>query len=489
MSTLSQLKPSSLWQLFEKICSIPHPSKHEQKISLWIQSWATELGLSVKEDAIGNLFIKKPATLGMEDRQGIILQAHMDMVPQKNSDTEHNFQTDPIRPYVISESDGDWVTAEGTTLGADNGVGLASALAVLASNDITHGPIEVLVTIDEEAGMSGAFGLEAGWLDGDILINTDSEQEGEVYMGCAGGIDGSATFPLTFDTVPTDFQAFNLSLSGLKGGHSGVDIHTGRANANKLLVRFLLDASNLFDLRLTELNGGSLRNAIPREANASFVIAKDQVEPLKVALAHYLSTIKANLSAIETDIDMLLISPEDFEQCWDSITQHNILRALNACPNGVIRMSDDIKGIVESSLNLGVIQTRGKKFNALVLIRSLHDDGRLETQRTVQSVFELAGADIQFTGAYPGWKPDTDSAIMKTVRDTYAELFGKTPEVMVIHAGLECGLFKTAYPHWDMVSIGPTIKFPHSPDEKIEIAAVALYWQLLVAVLTKAPKK
>jgi dipeptidase D len=489
MSTLSQLKPSSLWQLFEKICSIPHPSKHEQKISLWIQSWATELGLSVKEDAIGNLFIKKPATLGMEDRQGIILQAHMDMVPQKNSDTEHNFQTDPIRPYIISESDGDWVTAEGTTLGADNGVGLASALAVLASNDIAHGPIEVLVTIDEEAGMSGAFGLEAGWLDGDILINTDSEQEGEVYMGCAGGIDGSATFPLTFDTVPTDFQAFNLSLSGLKGGHSGVDIHTGRANANKLLVRFLLDASNLFDLRLTELNGGSLRNAIPREANASFVIAKDQVEPLKVALAHYLSTIKANLSAIETDIDMLLISPEDFEQCWDSITQHNILRALNACPNGVIRMSDDIKGIVESSLNLGVIQTRGKKFNALVLIRSLHDDGRLETQRTVQSVFELAGADIQFTGAYPGWKPDTDSAIMKTVRDTYAELFGKTPEVMVIHAGLECGLFKTAYPHWDMVSIGPTIKFPHSPDEKIEIAAVALYWQLLVAVLTKAPKK
>jgi dipeptidase D len=489
MSTLSQLKPSSLWQLFEKICSIPHPSKHEQKISLWIQSWATELGLSVKEDAIGNLFIKKPATLGMEDRQGIILQAHMDMVPQKNSDTEHNFQTDPIRPYIISESDGDWVTAEGTTLGADNGVGLASALAVLASNDIAHGPIEVLVTIDEEAGMSGAFGLEAGWLDGDILINTDSEQEGEVYMGCAGGIDGSATFPLTFDTVPTDFQAFNLSLSGLKGGHSGVDIHTGRANANKLLVRFLLDASNLFDLRLTELNGGSLRNAIPREANASFVIAKDQIEPLKANLAHYISTIKANLDAIETNINMLLISPEDFDQCWGSVTQHNILRALNACPNGVIRMSDDIKGIVESSLNLGVIQTRGKKFNALVLIRSLHDDGRLETQRTVQSVFELAGADIQFTGAYPGWKPDTDSAIMKTVRDTYAELFGKTPEVMVIHAGLECGLFKTAYPHWDMVSIGPTIKFPHSPDEKIEIATVAQYWQLLVAVLAKTPKK
>lgn len=489
MSTLSQLKPAGLWQLFEQICSIPRPSKHEQKISLWIQSWAKDLGLSVKEDTVGNLIIKKPATSGMEDRQGIILQAHMDMVPQKNNDTEHNFLTDPIRPYIVSESDGDWVTADGTTLGADNGVGLASALAVLASDDISHGPLEVLVTIDEEAGMTGAFGLEAGWLDGDILINTDSEQEGEVYMGCAGGIDGSATFNLNFEDVPANYQAFNLSISGLKGGHSGVDIHTGRANANKLLVRFLLDASTNFGIRLTEFNGGSLRNAIPREANASFVVAKGQVAALKEALALYLSTIKANLNAIETDIELLLISPEDFEQSWDSNTQNNILRALNACPNGVIRMSDDIEGIVESSLNLGVIHTRGKKLNALVLIRSLHDDGRLETQRTVQSVFELAGASIEFSGAYPGWKPNPDSAIMKTVSDTYQTLFDKVPAVMVIHAGLECGLFKNAYPHWDMVSIGPTIKFPHSPDEKIEIATVEQYWQLLVAVLAKAPKK
>jgi len=489
MSALSQLNPTSLWQLFEKICSIPHQSKHEQQISLWIQSWAKNLGLSIKEDSVGNLIIKKPATHGMADRKGIILQAHMDMVPQKNNDTDHNFLTDPIRPYIVSASDGDWVTADGTTLGADNGVGLASALAILASNDIVHGPIEVLVTIDEEAGMTGAFGLEAGWLDGDILINTDSEQEGEVYMGCAGGIDGSATFTLNYEDVPANYQAFNLSISGLKGGHSGVDIHTGRANANKLLIRFLLDASNNFGIRLTELNGGSLRNAIPREANTSFVIAQNQVEPLKAALALYLSTIKSNLSAIETDIDMLLISPEDFEQCWDRATQSNILRALNACPNGVIRMSDDIEGIVESSLNLGVIHTRGKKLNALVLIRSLHDDGRLETQRTVQSVFELAGARIEFSGAYPGWKPNSNSAIMKTVSDTYQALFDKVPAVMVIHAGLECGLFKTAYPHWDMVSIGPTIKFPHSPDEKIQISTVEQYWQLLVAVLAKAPKK
>ena len=489
MSKLAHLKPSSLWQIFEKICSIPHPSKHEQKISLWIQSWAKELGLSVKEDAVGNLIIKKPATAGMETKKGVILQAHMDMVPQKNSDTEHDFLVDPIKPYIVTEADGDWVTAEGTTLGADNGVGLSSALAVLASDDIPHGPLEVLVTIDEEAGMTGAFGLEAGWLEGDLLINTDSEQEGEVYMGCAGGIDGEATFAITNEDAPADAESFNLSISGLKGGHSGVDIHTGRANANKLLVRFLLEASNEFDLRLTELNGGSLRNAIPREADASFVIKATQVEALKAKLAEYLATIRQSLGSVETDIEMLLISPETFDECWTIDTQNIILRALNACPNGVLRMSDDIEGIVETSLNLGVMRSKGNKFVAMTLIRSLHDDGRLDAQTTVQSVFELANADIKFSGAYPGWKPDTSSALMQTVRDTYQSLFNKIPEIMVIHAGLECGLFKTAYPHWDMVSFGPTIKFPHSPDEKIQIATVEQYWQLLVAVLANIPEK
>ena len=280
MSDIAKLQPQALWQIFDSLCAIPRPSKHEEKVSAWIQGWAKELGLAVKEDKVGNLIISKAATPGMEDRKGVILQAHMDMVPQKNADTQHDFLTDPIRPYI----DGDWVTAEGTTLGADNGIGLASAMAVLASNDVPHGPLEVLITIDEEAGMTGAFGLEAGWLEGEILINTDSEQEGEVYMGCAGGIDGSATFDLNFENVPADSQAFNLSISGLKGGHSGVDIHTGRANANKLLVRFLLTASDQFGIRLTELNGGSLRNAIPREANASFVVAQEQIEPLKAAL-------------------------------------------------------------------------------------------------------------------------------------------------------------------------------------------------------------
>ena len=285
MSNLSQLKPNLLWELFDNICSIAHPSKHEQKISAWIQEWAKVQGFDVKEDAVGNVFIKKPATKGMENCKAVALQAHMDMVPQKNADTDHDFLVDPIKPYIVTEEDGDWVTAEGTTLGADNGIGLCSALAVLASDDVAHGPLEVLLTIDEEAGMTGAFGLEAGWLEADILINTDSEQEGEVYMGCAGGIDGEATFTLVSEAVASNVESFNLSISGLKGGHSGVDIHTGRANANKLLIRFLVDASAAFDLRLTELNGGSLRNAIPREADASFVIASDKVAEFKTSLA------------------------------------------------------------------------------------------------------------------------------------------------------------------------------------------------------------
>lgn len=488
MTQLSDLTPNKLWQLFEHICSIPHPSKHEQKISAWIQSWALELGLSVKEDKVGNLIIKKAATKGMEDRQGVILQAHMDMVPQKNANIDHDFLTDPIKPYIISEADGDWVTATDTTLGADNGIGLASALAVLASDDIPHGPLEVLVTIDEEAGMTGAFGLESGWLDGKILVNTDSEQDGEVYMGCAGGIDGNAVFNLEFEPVPEGYRAFNLSISGLKGGHSGVDIDTGRANANKLLGHFLLVASEQFEIRLTELNGGSLRNAIPREANASLVIAEKDIAPFKAALEQYQASLQANLKVVEGNISFLLISPEEFDLCWTQSCQQQVLRAINACPNGVMRMSDEIEGIAETSLNLGVIRMKGKRLEVMTLIRSLHDDGRAECQRSVQSVFELAGASIKFTGAYPGWKPDTNSAIMQTVRDCYQALFNKVPDIMVIHAGLECGLFKTAYPDWDMVSFGPTIKFPHSPDEKVDIASVERYWQLLIAVLAKAPK-
>lgn len=485
MDQLSQLAPQPLWQFFSKICSIPHPSYHEQQISQWIQTWATDKGLTVVEDEVGNIIIKKPATAGMESRKGVILQAHMDMVPQKNNDTKHDFTKDPIKPYI----DGEWVTADGTTLGADNGIGLASALAVLDSDNMAHGPVEVLITINEEAGMDGAFGLKPGFLDGDILINTDSEQEGEVYMGCAGGIDATATFTLVSEPVPNDYRSFNLSISGLKGGHSGCDIHTGRANANKLLVRFLLQASQQFNIQLTELNGGSLRNAIPREANASFVVATKHVPALEQAVDAYVSTMRENLSAVEPDVSMLLISPETFDTMWTNECQSQLLNALNGSPNGVIRMSDAISGVVETSLNLGVLRCKGNKFVAQLLIRSLHDDGRMQVEEMVQSVFELAGAKVDFAGGYPGWAPDNDSAIMRSVRATYEKLFKRTPEIMVIHAGLECGLFKSAYPDWDMVSIGPTIRFPHSPDEKVHIESVAQYWQLLTAVLADIPEK
>lgn len=489
MSKLGHLQPTTLWTLFESICAIPRPSKHEEKIREWIKNWAEEKGLAVKIDEIGNLAITKPATVGYENRKGVVLQAHMDMVPQKNSDKVHDFVTDPIVPYINKESDGDWVTATGTTLGADNGIGLCSALAVLAHDDIEHGPLEVLITTDEEAGMTGAFGLQPGWLNGDILINTDSEQEGEVYMGCAGGIDAEASFSLTFDKVPEGYKSFNLSISGLKGGHSGVDIHTGRANANKLLVRFLRHASDAYGIKITELNGGSLRNAIPREADASFVVSAEHVEALKMGVTEYLATLQSTLGSVETDIEMLLISPEVFTECWTTDTQNTILRTLNASPNGVIRMSDDIEGVVETSLNIGIIRCKGNKFVVLSLIRSLHDDGSTEVQTMLESLYLLAGANIKFSGAYPGWKPNTQSDIMKVVRSTYRDLFNKTPEIMVIHAGLECGLFKTAYPHWDMVSFGPTIKFPHSPDEKVQISTVDQYWKLLVAVLKNTPVK
>ncbi len=489
MSTLGHLQPTKLWTLFESICAIPRPSKHEDQIRSWIVNWAKDLNLAVKVDDVGNIAIAKPATAGYENRKGVVLQAHMDMVPQKNSDKDHDFLTDPIIPRINTEVDGDWVSATGTTLGADNGIGLCSALAVLASSDVVHGPLEVLVTTDEEAGMTGAFGLQPNWLTGDILINTDSEQEGEVYMGCAGGVDAEATFELSFEPVPEQYQSFNLSISGLKGGHSGVDIDTGRANANKLLVRFLRQACEVFDIRITELNGGSLRNAIPREADVSFVVPLKQVEALNQSINDYLITLKSTLGAVETDIEMLLISPEILLECWNKDIQNTILCALNASPNGVIRMSDDIDGIVETSLNIGVMRCKGSKFVVLSLIRSLHDDGRLDVQGMLESLYKLAGAKMKFSGSYPGWKPDTESEIMEVVRATYKNTFGKVPEIMVIHAGLECGLFKSPYPEWDMVSFGPTIKFPHSPDEKVLISTVDQYWKLLVAVLENTPIK
>ncbi|MDD1783447.1 aminoacyl-histidine dipeptidase [Enterovibrio sp. ZSDZ35] len=485
MSEISQLSPQAVWQFFDKICSIPHPSKHEEALAQYIIDWATSEGLAVKRDDVGNVIIKKPATAGMENRKGVVLQAHIDMVPQKNENTEHDFTVDPIRPYI----DGEWVTADGTTLGADNGMGMAACLAVLASKEIEHGPLEVLLTIDEEAGMTGAFGLKEGWLEGDILLNTDSEQEGEIYMGCAGGVDSSLTFALERETVPEGFVGKTLQIKGLKGGHSGCDIHTGRANANKLLGRFLAGHAEELGIRVLSIRGGSLRNAIPREAFGDIALPTENAEKLASLFSHYQNLLKEELGAIETSIALSVEELTISEQALTASTQARIIATINSCPNGVIRMSDDIAGVVETSLNLGVITTEENTLTMLCLIRSLADSGRSYVESMLTSLGELAGANVAFAGAYPGWKPNADSEIMHVFRKTYEDIYGRIPNIMVIHAGLECGLFKEPYPNMDMISFGPTIKFPHSPDEKVNIETVGLFWEQMIAILKAIPEK
>ena len=482
---ISQLFPRPLWQWFEQICAIPHPSGHEAALSAFIQQWAQERNLPVVVDHVGNLILRKPATPGMENRKTVVIQAHLDMVPQKNADKVHDFATDPIQPWI----DGDWVKATGTTLGSDNGIGMASALAILGADDIQHGPLEVLLTVDEEAGMTGAFGLQAGMLNADILINTDSEQEGEIYMGCAGGVDAEMVLPLAWQAANQQHKTVTLSIAGLKGGHSGVNIHLGRGNANKLLARFLAGHAAELQLALSDFKGGSLRNAIPREAQCTFTIPAEQVELLNQRVNQYQGILQAELAATEPSLRLSINEAVSASQVMTSGAQKQLIHLLNACPNGVIRMSDDIVGVTESSLNVGVVTTRAESVSVLCLIRSLIDSGREQIESTVQSLSDLAGAQLTLSGCYPGWKPDTSSPVMAIVKATYESIYHKAPEIMVIHAGLECGLFKKHYPHLDMVSIGPTIRFPHGPDEMVNITTVGQYWTLLLAVLARIPEK
>lgn len=485
MSALEQLYPQPLWQWFSQICAIAHPSKHEQALSQHIQQWAREKQLSVTEDQTGNLIIRKPATPGMENRKTVVIQAHLDMVPQKNADKQHDFLTDPIEAYV----DGDWVKARGTTLGADNGIGMASALAILGSDDIKHGPLEVLLTTDEEAGMSGAFGLQPGILQADILINTDSEQEGEIYMGCAGGVDAAFNLPVNWQPVAAGHQAYTLNISGLKGGHSGVNIHLGRGNANKLLARFLADYAAALLLHISQFSGGSLRNAIPREASVSLTLPATQADKLQQQVSAYQQLLQQELAIADPAVKLTLVPAELPAQVLTADSQQRLVNLLHVCPNGVMRMSDEVTGVTETSLNMGVITTEANTVKVLCLIRSLIDSGRQHTESVLQSLAVLAGAEIAFSGAYPGWKPDNSSPVMAIVRDTYQDIYHKEPVIMVIHAGLECGLFKKPYPDMDMVSIGPTIRYPHSPDEMVNITTVGQYWQLLLAVLERIPAK
>ena len=484
MSELLNLEPKGLWKHFDKICSIPHPSKHEEKIVAALVEFAKANNIEYKVDETGNVIMRKPASKGMENRKGVILQAHVDMVPQKNNDTKHDFEKDPILPRI----NGEWVCATGTTLGADNGIGVSAALAVLEDKELIHGPIEALFTIDEETGMTGAFGLKAGELNGDILLNLDSETEGELYVGCAGGVDATIRFDFKKEAMPAGYQALILSVKGMKGGHSGMDIILGRGNANKTLFR-VLKALEKFDCRLGKINGGSLRNAIPREAFCTIAIPTAKLSEAKAEVKNFESIVKNELSAVEPDVTISL--EETCSCCFliDQDTARRVIRTVYACPNGIYRMSDSMENLVETSSNLAIVKTEGEQIVACALLRSSVDTAKADFAEMMASVVELAGGKIEFTGGYPGWKPNMHSPILETMTATYKKLFGRTPKVMAIHAGLECGLLGGVYKNWDMISFGPTIKHPHSPDEKVNINSVKLFWDYLTETLKNVPTK
>ncbi|KGQ57155.1 aminoacyl-histidine dipeptidase [Gallibacterium anatis str. Avicor] len=484
MSSITELSPNLVWQWFAKICSIPHPSHHEQALADFIIQWAKQKQLWVEQDAAGNILIRKAATAGIEDHQPVALQAHLDMVPQANKNTAHNFLTDPIVPYV----DGEWVKATGTTLGADNGIGMASCLAVLDSNDIAHPPLEVLLTASEETGMVGALGLQPNWLQSEVMINTDTEDEGEIYIGCAGGEDVDIRFPVQWQALRKDEVAVHIALTGLKGGHSGAEIHLNRGNAIKLLAKTLEKALAKVSFRLADISGGSVRNAIPREAFATVLLSSASVEKFKQAWQLLSQQLIEALSHAEKQINFAL-EEATVEQGLSERQSQILLDLINALPNGVIRFSDVLPDVVETSISLGVLETKAEQIKLTLLARSLNDHGQDDVVSLVRSVCRLADAEVVFSGRYPGWEPQADANIVKRTKTLYDRILGKESVIKVIHAGLECGLINKVYPNMEMVSIGPTILGAHSPDERCHIPAVAVYWQLLTELLATMPKK
>jgi dipeptidase D len=485
MSNITSLEPEVLWKYFHDITQIPHPSKSEKRLAEYVVRFGKQHGLPTMVDKVGNVIIMKPATPGMENRKTIILQGHLDMVPQKNSDKDHDFTIDPIETVV----DGEWVRANGTTLGSDNGIGVAAILAILASGDLKHGPLEALFTIDEETGMSGVFGLEKGLLKGDILMNLDSEDEGELYVGCAGGIDVNALKNYAEEKSPSGMTAYNIAIKGLKGGHSGVDISLGRANSNKLLYRFMMQAEADFGVRLSESSGGDLRNAIPREAKAVILVPEIKAAEFDDFVKGYNEIYKAEFADTEPDLSFTAEKTTLPAKVMNAGDQYRIIRALFACPNGVQRMSQAMKGLVETSNNLAIVRCKDGKFEAYNLCRSSVDTAKEATAWKIAAVFHLIGAEVSLSGAYPGWKPNINSPILKAMSKVYSEMYGKIPEIKAIHAGLETGIIAGVYPHLDMISFGPTIRFPHSPDEKVNIPSVVKFYDFLCASLKNAPVK
>lgn len=479
------LKPEIVFRYFEEICRVPRPSKKEEKIRAYLLEFARTKGLEARTDEAGNVLIKKAATRGMEDRKTVILQSHIDMVCEKNKDTVHDFEKDPIQTYI----DGDWLRAKGTTLGADNGIGVAAELALLASEDIPHGPVECLFTVDEETGLTGAFALKEGFMEGDILINLDSEDEGELFIGCAGGAGTTAVFPCRMVKAPAGAFFFRVTVKGLTGGHSGDDIDKGRANANKLLNRYLVQLMQKYTLALCEIDGGNLHNAIPREASAVCAVPMADKEKVRIDLNVLAAELENEFAAAEPNLRMDLESESARAEVMDPQDMRRLLLALCAVDNGVYAMSREMPGLVETSSNLASVKQSDGKVVVVTSQRSSVLSSRIDMSQTVAAAFLLAGAEVTTADGYPGWKPNPSSEILRIAVESYGRLFGTEPKIKAIHAGLECGLFLEKYPALDMVSFGPTLRGVHSPDERMLIPTVDKFWRHLLDVLAHIPEK
>ena len=479
--TIRDLKPTLIWTIFDQITKVPRPSKKEARIRKFLLDFAKEHNIDAKTDAVGNVVMSKPASPGKEDAPGVILQGHMDMVCESNI-PGFDFDNNPITTVI----DGEWVHADGTTLGADNGIGMAASLAVLVDDSLVHGPIEALFTVDEETGMTGADNLGEGMMTGSMLINLDSEDDGLIFVGCAGGIDSTITFSYEAEAAPKGYQFFRFDLTNGRGGHSGGDIHLGRANANKLLARYLFALGAVTDLRLAQISGGNLRNAIPRDAHALFGVPAADKEKVRIELNKFIAEVQNEYKVEDPDIKFDLCSEEAPANVVDAKTSDNLIKALYSSPHGVVAMSKDIEGLVETSTNLASVKMLPD--NQILVVtsqRSSVESSKLDIAHQVEAHFKLAGAEVSHGDGYPGWEPNMESPIMHIVRDAYKELFKVDPVITAIHAGLECGLLVSKYPHLDMVSIGPTLRNVHSPSEMMHIPAVDRFWKHLVLVLEK----
>ena len=482
MMEIKTLSPQPVWRYFYDLTQIPRPTGHMEAVTHFMLAFGKELKLETQQDEVGNVLIRKPAYPGMENHKTVTLQAHLDMVPQKNASVKHDFLKDPIDAYI----DGDWVKARETTLGADNGMGVAFAMAILADKTLKHGPIEALFTINEEEGMDGAFGLKPNWLKGEILLNCDSEEEGVLFVGCAGGADLNASLQFKEDTyIPEGDVAVKLSLTGLKGGHSGVDIHLGRANANKLMFRLLKEAVRDYGARLSSVEGGSLRNAIPREAFAVITIPGDNVEALWELVSDYQEMYREEYKNREDHISLIAEMTDMPTTLIPEEIQDDLINAIEGCQNGVLSMLADFPGTVESSSNLAIVKSSNELIEVKILVRSSSESRKEAICSSLESIFSLAGAKVEYDEGYGGWQPNIDSPILKIMQETYEDLFGKNPEVRVMHAGLECGIIQENYPHMDMISIGPDLQHPHSPDERVSISSVARTWNFITTTLAR----